>query len=146
MLQPILENADSTSFRKLQVCGSAVSTTRTVQAAVLPMLIHKPRLRDRALVDRVLNMADGVGRAAFERQQAAILARPDNRPFLAEIACPTVVIVGEHDALTPVKLAQELHEGIVGSSLQVIPDCGHLSTMEQPETVNAVLRDWLLAA
>lgn len=118
---------------------------RNVQAAVLPMLVHKSRLGERALVDRVLNMADDVGRTAFERQQAAIIGRPDNRPFLAEISCPTVAIVGDHDALTPVKLAEELHKGIAGSRLEVIPDCGHLSTMERPEAVNAVLRTWLLA-
>lgn len=116
---------------------------RTVQAAVLPFLIHKRRLGDRALVDRVLAMAEAVGRPAFERQQEAIIARPDNRPFLKEIRCPTLVIVGADDTMTPPKVAEEMHTGIPGSRLEVIDDCGHLSTMEQPEKVNAALESWL---
>ena len=116
-----------------------------MQAAALPMLIHKSRLGERALVDRVLNMADAVGRDSFVRQQQAIIDRPDNREVLAEIKCPTVVIVGEQDVLTPVKVAEEMHNGIAGSKLEVIPDCGHLSTMERPEKVNQILTDWLSA-
>ena len=116
---------------------------RTVQAAVLPFLIHRRRLADRALVDRVLNMADAVGRQAFESQQAAIIARPDNRPFLSEIRCPALVVVGAQDTMTPPKVAEEMHAGIAGSRLKVIDDCGHLSTMEQPEKVNAALDAWL---
>lgn len=116
---------------------------RTVQAAVLPFLMHRDRLADRGLVSRVLDMADWVGRPAHERQQAAIIARPDSRPSLPEILCPTLIIVGAQDALTPVKVAEEMHQAISGSRLAVIPDCGHLSTLEQPDAVNAQLREWL---
>ncbi|MGI9424089.1 MAG: alpha/beta fold hydrolase [Hyphomicrobiaceae bacterium] len=140
------DRPDQIKLRELLIGLAQMLGPRNVQAAALPMLIDKSRLRDRALVDRVLNMADVVGRDAFIRQQRAIIARPDNRAFLAEIACPTTIIVGDADLLTPLKVAEELHEGIRGSSLHVIPDCGHLSTMEQPDPVNAVLREWLATA
>lgn len=116
---------------------------RAVQAMLLRYLVHPARLADLDLVATVLAMAEGTSRPAFERAQAAIIGRPDNRPFLKEIRCPTVVIVGAEDGLTPVKVAEELHAGIAGSRLAVIPDCGHLATLERPDAVNAALIEWL---
>ena len=136
---------DKVGIRYLLIGMGYALGARAVQAALMNMLIHKDRLADRALVDQVLAMADSIGHATFARQQAAIIARPDNRPFLAEIKCPTTIIVGAEDALTPVKVAQEMQKGIAGSTLHVIPECGHLATLERPEAVNAILRDWLLA-
>ena len=118
---------------------------RAVQQALLPYLLHPRRLADAGLVETVLQMAEDVGLAAFERQQEAIMARPDNRPFMAQIRCPTVIIVGAEDGLTPVKVAEEIHAGIAGSRLHVIADCGHLATLEQPEQVNRILTEWLTA-
>jgi len=138
------DRADQIAFRQMLIDLANTMGPRNVQAAALPMLLHKSRLLERNLVDRVLNMADAVGRPAFVRQQRAIIERPDNRAFLADIKCPTVVIVGQQDVLTPVKVAREMHEGIAGSQIEIIPDCGHLSTMERPEATNKILRDWLL--
>ncbi len=134
-------------LKQRQVLIGAASTigVRAVQAMLLRLLIHKDRLDDRALTDRVLLMSDSIGVPAFIRQQQAIMGRPDNRPFLADIKCPTTVIVGEQDALTPVKVAEEIHAGIKDSMLSVIPNCGHLSTLERPEAVNALLAKWLAA-
>ena len=67
---------------------------REVQRQLLPRLLHPTRLSDRPLCDRVLEMADAVGFEAFVRQQEAIIARPDSRPSLAAITCPTLVVVG----------------------------------------------------
>jgi pimeloyl-ACP methyl ester carboxylesterase len=113
------------------------------QQELLPLLIHTDRLRDKPLVDTVLQMAIDTGVAAFKRQQTAIMTRPDNRPFLSTIKCPTLVLVGGDDALTPPSLAQEIADGIPGARLEIIPDCGHLSSLEQPEAVNRALRRWL---
>ena len=137
------DRAEQIAFRRMLIGLANTSGPRNVQAAALPMMIHKSRMLERDLVDRVLNMADSVGRAAFVRQQQAIIDRPDNRGFLAEIKCPTLIIVGEQDVLTPVKVSQEMHEGIAGSQLEIIPECGHLSTMERPVVVNDLLRRWL---
>jgi pimeloyl-ACP methyl ester carboxylesterase len=77
------------------------------------------------------------------RQQRAILSRPDSRPSLAAISCPTLVLVGEADEATPPELAHEIAAGIRGSRLIVIPDSGHLSTLEQPAAVTKALVEWL---
>ena len=99
--------------------------------------------RDKPLVDTVLQMAIDTGLAAFKRQQTAIMARPDNRALLSTIRCPTLVLVGREDALTPPAMAQEIADGIPGARLEIIPDCGHLSTLERPAAVNRALRAWL---
>jgi pimeloyl-ACP methyl ester carboxylesterase len=113
------------------------------QDALMPQLIHEARLEEKPLVDTIRQMAVDTGVAAFKRQQAAIMGRPDNRPLLASIRCPTLVLVGREDALTPVDLAREIAAGIPGAKLKIVPDCGHLSTLERPAAVNRALRQWL---
>jgi pimeloyl-ACP methyl ester carboxylesterase len=88
-------------------------------------------------------MGPDIGIEAFKRQQAALMGRPDSRPLLPTITCPTLVVVGREDALTPPALAEEIAAGIPGAKLEVIPDCGHLSTLERPEAVNRAMRAWL---
>lgn len=108
-----------------------------------PRLLHKSRRGDAALVEIIRAMADDTGVTAFVRQERAIITRPDSRPLLASIKCPTLVLVGEGDELTPPALAQEMAGGVAGARLVVVPGSGHLSTLEQPEAVNAALTDWL---
>ena len=90
-------------------------------------------------------MAEETGSEAFVRQQRAIMSRPDSRPLLSAIRCPTLVLVGDGDELTPPALAEEIAAGIPGAHLEVVPDCGHLSTIERPNQVNAALGAWLTA-
>ena len=90
-------------------------------------------------------MVAQTGPEAFVLQLKAIMSRPDSRPFLASIRCPTLVLVGADDAATPVELNKEIADGIAGATLTVVPDSGHLSTLEQPEAVNAALSAWLAA-
>lgn len=116
---------------------------RKVQEQLLGVLIHKDRLADTALVEAVLKMGEDTGTEAFKRQQAAIMGRPDNRPILGSIRVPTLVVVGREDALTPLEMSQEIAGAIPGARLEIVGDCGHLSTMERPEAVNRALRAWL---
>lgn len=114
-----------------------------VQRALLSVLIHPSRMSDRPLVDRIVRMAEDTGLVPFERQQAAIITRPDNRAFLKDIRCPTLIIVGEADQITPLKVHEEMRNGIAGSRLEIVKDSGHLPTMERPEATTALLQAWL---
>jgi len=87
-------------------------------------------------------MAEEVGAEAFLRQQQAIMARPDSRS-LSAITCPTLVLVGDGDAATPPALSQEIAAAIPGARLVVVPDCGHMSTLERPQAVAEALVDWM---
>jgi len=108
-----------------------------------PLLVHPDRLGDQALRELMRSMAQDTGAEAYMRQQTAIMHRCDSRPDLAAIACPTLVLVGEADQLTPPALAQEIAAGIRGAQLTVVPASGHLLTLEQPQRATAALVAWL---
>lgn len=114
-----------------------------VTPRLLPMLVHPDRLDDEALTATVTAMAERVGRDAFLRQQKAIMGRPDSGPDLGRIRCPTLVLCGREDALTPPELHRELAAAIPGARLVVIEECGHLAPLERPHATTAVLRYWL---
>lgn len=118
---------------------------RGVTPRLLPVFLHPDRLNDKELTAAVMAMAERVGKDAFLRQQRAIISRPDSRPSLAAIACPTLVLCGRQDQLTPLDLHEEIAAGIRGAQLVVIEECGHLSTMERPWEVSVALRQWLTA-
>jgi pimeloyl-ACP methyl ester carboxylesterase len=134
---------ERTAQRRDLIASAEREGVRRAQELLMPSLIHPARRSDKPLVDTILQMAVDTGLAAFKRQEEAIIGRPDNRPFLPSIRCPTLVIVGREDALTPPELAREIADGIPGAKLEIIPDCGHLSTLERPEAVNRALRAWL---
>ena len=71
------------------------------------------------------------------------MTRPDRRQDLKKITCPALILCGRQDALTPLALHEEMAGAIAGASLVVIEDCGHLSPLERPRTVSAVMRYWL---
>ena len=102
-------------------------------------------LNDAALRARYRQIAWDVGPERFMRQQHAIGQRPDSRPHLAAIRCPTLVLVGDEDVATPPHLAEEIAAGIAGSQLVKVAGAGHLTTIERPEAVTRALVDWLAA-
>jgi 3-oxoadipate enol-lactonase len=73
----------------------------------------------------------------------ALMTRADSTPLLASIHVPTLVVVGEQDAITPPALSEQMHQAIKGSEYVAIPDAGHLSNLEQPEAFNAALARFL---
>lgn len=115
-----------------------------VTPRLLPLLIHEDRLEDEELTEAIMEMAADVGQDAFLRQQTAILGRPDSRADLISIQVPTLVVCGRQDELTPLDLSEEMAAGIPDARLCIIEECGHLSTMERPFAVTALMRDWLL--
>jgi pimeloyl-ACP methyl ester carboxylesterase len=117
----------------------------SITDALLPLLMHPSRLGESALTDDVKSMAKNIGKGAFVRQERAIMSRADSLGLLASIACPTLVLCGRQDALTPLARHEEIAAGIKDARLEVIEDCGHLSTLEKPAQVNAALRRWLAA-
>lgn len=73
----------------------------------------------------------------------AMKQRPDSTAELAGIDIPTLIIVGENDGVTPPDLSRNMHEHIGGSRLVVIPEAGHLASLEAPEAFNGALAEFL---
>ena len=99
--------------------------------------------RDAVMVARVESMAHAVGRDGFLRQLSAQLSRPDSRSSLQAIASPTLVVSSEADPVSQPSLQEELAETIPGARLERIDRCGHMSPLEAPERVAALLHEWL---
>lgn len=117
-----------------------------VVETLLPKLMTPAHAADPRLAKVVRDMAMRVGAEAFARQERAIIARADSRPGLARIDCPTVVIAGADDQLMPREIHAEQASGIRGAELVMIDDCGHLSSIEQPQRVDDALRRWIARA
>jgi pimeloyl-ACP methyl ester carboxylesterase len=114
-----------------------------VTDTLFPRLVHARRWGDASLRRIVRAMTHEVGVDGFIHQQTAIMGRPDSRPGLAAISCPTLVIVGDSDVLTPPERAEEIVNGIPGARLSVIRDSGHISTLEQPAAVTRSMVEFL---
>ncbi len=110
-----------------------------------PNFVHPARYEDEPLRATVRQMARDTGFDVFMKQAMAIMHRPDSRPDLGRIACPTLVLTGAQDLLTPPDKAREIADGIAGAKLMMVPDCGHISTLEKPQTVNAALAEFFAA-
>lgn len=137
------DTSEQTAAREKFIAMAEAGKLAEVVDTLAPRFLHRDRRNDDALNRIIREMADDTGVTAFVRQERAIMTRSDLRPSLASIACPTLVLVGEGDELTPPELAKEIAGGISGARLVVVPDCGHLSTIEQPGAVNAALAEWL---
>jgi len=114
-----------------------------VTARLLPMLIHQNRLDDKELTGTIMAMTENIGQEAFIRQQHTIMSRKDGFDVLSRVTCPTVVICGRQDNLTPPAQHQAMVDVIPGAAFVVIEDCGHLAPLERPYAVSATLRYWL---
>ena len=108
-----------------------------------PRYLHPKRQTDESFKAIIRDMANDVGVEGFVRQQRAIIGRPDSRPMLKSIRCPTLVLVGDSDAATPPELSEEIANGIQGAKLTIVKECGHLSTLECPDEANAALVEWM---
>jgi 3-oxoadipate enol-lactonase len=74
----------------------------------------------------------------------AMSRRPDSSDLLDSIEVPVLVIVGEHDAVTPPPVSRAMHERIPNAELVTIPDAGHLSNLENPAAFNDALQKFTL--
>jgi pimeloyl-ACP methyl ester carboxylesterase len=137
------DTLEQTERRKVVVALAKSGRYAEVPDIAFPVYVHRNRHGDAALKQIVKTMAAETGVTAFLRQQAAIIGRPDSRPGLAAIQCPTLVLVGDGDEATPPELSREIAAGVPGSRLVVIPDSGHLSTLERPEAVTGALVEWM---
>lgn len=141
--QPDSEEATQRRMRLIRIAEGG--RFEDVHPLLWDRLVPRRRRDDAGLEAIVKQMMADTGADAFVRQQRAIIGRMDSRPSLSAIAVPTLVLVGDEDAITPQAFAHELADGIAGAILEVVEDCGHLSTLERPEVVNDALGRWLAA-
>lgn len=138
------DTPERSAIRRDMIALAEKGDFETVKRNTMPIFLSPARLHDREVVDIANGMCDEVGPQVFVQQMTAIMQRRDSRDTLSDIRVPTLVICGRQDQGTPLAASEEIAAGIPSSRLAVVEDCGHLSTIEQPQAVTALLRDWLL--
>jgi pimeloyl-ACP methyl ester carboxylesterase len=129
---------------ELAATVEATRSTRQVVDAMIPKLFsEQTRLHRAELIPPV--------RASMERNSPRAVAaalrgmarRPDSTPALPGITVPTLVLVGAHDAITPVDESRKMAEKLPNARLSIIPDAGHLAPLENPEPANEAILSFL---
>jgi pimeloyl-ACP methyl ester carboxylesterase len=137
------DTPEATARRRSQIARTKAGEYHAVLDELFPGFVHPSRREDASLRQLVHDMGDDVGAEGFVRQQTAIINRPDSRPTLAWIKCPTLVLSGDEDNIIPNSLSKEIAEGIHGAKLTIIPHCGHTSQAERPQATADALVEWL---
>ena len=137
------DTAEATERRRGMIARATSGQYRAVLDELFPGFVHPSRRDDASLRQLVYDMGDDVGVDGFIRQQTAMIGRPDSRPALAWIKCPTLVLTGDEDNTIPNSLSKEMADGIHGAKLVILKNCGHLPQPEQPEATAAALVEWL---
>jgi pimeloyl-ACP methyl ester carboxylesterase len=137
------DTPEATARRRGQIARARTGEYHAVLDDLFPGFVHPSRREDASLHRLVHEMGDDIGADAFVRQQSAIIARSDSLPTLARINCPTLVLTGDEDNTIPNSLSNEMADGIRGANLRVLPHCGHLPQVEQPQATAEALTEWL---
>jgi len=107
------------------------------------VMLHPKNQENHLLRQTILQMAENIGIDGFVNEIKAQLTRPDSSPDLVTITCPTLIITGKQDTVIPEEIHYMMADQIPNADLLIIEECGHLSTLEQPDIVNEALRQLL---
>lgn len=137
------ETPDMQTLREQAMALFAAGRAEEVLRANVMFAFDRQHPDLKALSARYFAMVMQAGTEQLMQQNRAVIGRPDARLHLAQIRCPTLLVSGQSDGLTPPDCAREIAALVPGAALHLLPRCGHMLTMEQPDAVNALLRGWL---
>ncbi|MEQ9259319.1 MAG: alpha/beta fold hydrolase [Roseovarius sp.] len=161
----LLRRAPDRVSRVAFICTNALAETPQSAAEYEPLVIKlkagqleqavhgffkpvflAPGVARARIIAEVVEMARNIGVEAIVAQIRAMQRRRDYQAALRRCKVPGLVISGEYDQLTPPRRHALMAELIPDAEHRVIEDAGHLPMLEQPEAMNAALRDWLARA
>ncbi|MGD0542061.1 MAG: alpha/beta hydrolase, partial [Tepidisphaeraceae bacterium] len=117
-----------------------------VAEKLMPKLLAPATVQSQPdVADELRSIMQSCPALTIQHALAAMRDRPDLRPSLSRIAAPTLIIVGDSDALSPPALAEEMHKSIAGSTLSIISGSGHMTPMEQPQLVSRAIKHFLVS-
>jgi pimeloyl-ACP methyl ester carboxylesterase len=134
---------DTEAQKQRKAAFAQASTTAFAglsRSAVMSSL-HPDRAGDEGMIERVRAMSTRLGGDVFRRQ--SLLKRNEDLSRLSEIRCSTLIIAAAQDRLRSLDEAKELHNGIAGSTLEIIQDCGHMIPVEAPLHLAQAIVRWL---
>ena len=141
--RPQADTPEGVEARKRMLALVREKGAAAVAGEMLPKLLSDAARAHPEIVERtraliLANSADAIAGAI-----TALMTRPDSTPLLSTIHCPALILVGDHDVVTPPPLSEAMHAAIAGSELVIIEGAGHLSSLEQPAAFNAALARFL---
>ena len=142
--RPQADTPEAAEGRKRLLAVVREKGAAAVADEMLPKLLGETTRRSRPdIVAHVGDLVRSNSPDAIAGAISALMSRPDSTSLLSSIHCPTLILVGEEDTLTPPPLSQDMQRAIGGAELVVVPRAGHLSSIEQPEVFNAALAQFL---
>ncbi|MBL4645966.1 MAG: alpha/beta fold hydrolase, partial [Rhizobiales bacterium] len=110
---------------------------------LVPSYLAKGNVEREDLRKVLVDMTVDLGEDVFACQSKAISQRADRREALRSLACPVLVLCGDEDALFSVESHRDIAAIFGDSELVVIPQTGHIATLEAPGAVNSAMAAWL---
>jgi pimeloyl-ACP methyl ester carboxylesterase len=140
----IADSPDAARNRRLLADRILATGTDTLADEMLPKLVAPSTLANQpqtvARIREMIAKAEAPGVAAALRGMAE---RRDSTSTLAEINVPTMCLVGEYDAISPPDEMRDIAANISDAQFIVVPEAGHMTTMENPGAVNDALLAFL---
>ena len=140
---PLAETPQIAGSREPQIARVSAGALMEVMKDEMKPHYLAPGPRRQEVLDVVMEMARDQGEGVFIRQSRALQRRPDQQDTLRKLDVPTMVLCGEHDALCPVRRHEFMAELLPNAKLVVVPNAGHLPTLEQPDLVTEAMESWL---
>ncbi|MEE4120761.1 MAG: alpha/beta hydrolase [Paracoccaceae bacterium] len=140
---PLAETAEVRARRAPQIeAVQAGGLRRVMRDEMKPNYLANGPGRQ-ATLDLCMEMAEDLGPDVFVRQSRALRDRPDQTETLRGFRGAALILCGRHDVPCPVSRHELMHELMPGSRLQIVEEAGHLTTLEAPDAVTAILKEWL---
>lgn len=109
----------------------------------LPPMLDEARVSDAGLVGELKAMVLRAGADTHERHIRALIGRPDASAYIADIACPILLVAARQDGWSPIAQHQQIADAAPDTELVIIENAGHFAPVERPAEVTAAITDWL---
>ena len=141
---PLAEPDSRKAIRAQQISRVKAGELRTIMRDEMKPNYLADGPNTGAILDLCMAMAESLGAEVFCQQSIALRDRPDQCDTLRTFTRSALVICGEDDQLCPIERHELICDLLPQANLRVIRNAGHLPTLEQPDTVTALLSDWLM--
>jgi pimeloyl-ACP methyl ester carboxylesterase len=134
---------DAAMATLLPLVGVKPFRTPVVKLMFGPVFRNDPA--NRPLIDEFVERLARCSRGAIRHAVMGVVTRKPVYDELDRITTPTLVVTGADDTPTPPAKARRIAERIPGARLEIVPDCGHSSTVEQPEIITRLIEEFVSA-
>lgn len=136
--------ADGEAERRQEIIDKAYEVgLEKLAATFIPRMLHTSRHDDAELMAGMVAMTNRFTPEDYARESRSLLKRVDQESILATISCPSLILTGAEDSLSPVERAHEIAAQIPRAEVVVIAGAGHFPMLEKPEEVTEAMQRWL---